>query len=76
MHNQLSFTYGRTIGRTTELFVGPTLNLSTANTTEANDTYIPWEPIAPSWAFFDKTVNTPREINYAFWVGAKAGIRF
>jgi hypothetical protein len=76
MHNQLSFTYGRTIGRTTELFVGPTINLSTANTTEAGDTYIPWEPIAPSWVFLDKTVNTPRETNYAFWVGAKAGIRF
>ena len=76
MHNQLSFTYGRTIGRTSELFVGPTLNLTAAKTTEADDTYIPWEPIAPSWAFFDKTVNTPRQTNYAFWVGAKAGIRF
>ncbi len=76
VHNQLSFSYGRTIGRTAELFIGPTLNLSTGNTAEASDRYIPWEPIAPSWAFFDKTVNTPGETNYAFWVGAKAGIRF
>jgi hypothetical protein len=76
MHSQLGLTYGRKFGRTTELFAGPTLNFSTANTSPAEDTYIPWEPIAPSWAFLDRTLNTNGQVNYAVWFGVKGGIRF
>lgn len=76
MHSQLGLTYGRKVGRTTELFAGPTLNISTANTAPSEDNYIPWEPVAPSWAFLNRTLNTNGQVNYAFWVGAKAGIRF
>lgn len=77
MVNQLGFTYGMRLGDFAEWFVGPTLNLSVAHTETAEDGYIPWETIAPGWAFVDQTYQTGgHQTNYAFWLGARGGLRF
>lgn len=77
LNNQLRVLYGFELGNFAELFVGPTLNLSVSHTHPADDVYIGWEPIAPSWAFFDRTYdNTYHDVNYALWVGLRGGIRF
>jgi len=77
MNNQLRISYGIGLGNFAELFIGPTLNLSVAHTHPADDVYIPWEPIAPDWAFVDMTYeSTYHQLNYAFWIGLRGGIRF
>ncbi len=77
MVNQLGFTYGMHLGDFAEWFIGPTLNLSIAHIENAEDSYIPWEPIAPQWTFTDQTYQEGNHLaNYAFWIGFRGGLRF
>lgn len=77
MHNQLGFTYGMKLGNFAEWFIGPTINLAIAHTETAEDSYIPWEPIAPGWTLTDHTYQEGgHQANYASWIGFRGGIRF
>jgi len=77
LYNQLGVTYGMQLGNFAEWFIGPTLNLSIAHTETAEDSHIPWEPIAPDWSFTDQTYQAGgHQTNYAFWLGFRGGIRF
>ncbi|HKK62249.1 MAG TPA: hypothetical protein VJ951_06805, partial [Bacteroidales bacterium] len=64
-HNQLSATIGMPLGNFAEAFVGPTFNVAAAHTYSLLDSSIPWEPIGPDWAFFDRTYNSGWETNVA-----------
>lgn len=75
-HNQLSVTFGRDLGNSAAFFVGPTLNVAVAQTAAYVDSFIPWEPLSPNWAFFDRTYNFRNQTNVAIWIGVKGGIRF
>ncbi|MFC2089218.1 hypothetical protein ACFLT1_00470 [Bacteroidota bacterium] len=75
-YNQLAVSYGRSLGGIVEFFVGPTLNVSIAHAEPVLDTFIPWKPIAPGWAFLDRTYNTYNQTNVAIWIGVKGGLRF
>lgn len=75
--NQLGLTYGMSLGGNVEWFIGPTINLSIARIEAVEDSYIPWEPLAPSWNFSDVTYdNGGKETNYATWLGFRGGLRF
>jgi hypothetical protein len=77
MVNQLGLTYGMSLGGKVAWFIGPTLNLSIAQTEAVEDTYIPWEPIAPEWTFTDQTYQAGgHQTNYATWLGFRGGLRF
>jgi hypothetical protein len=75
MHHQLRLAYARDLGFA-DVFVGPTLNLTTAHSHPADDIYIPYNPIQPDWAFYDVTYDNYHETNIAFWAGIRGGIRF
>ncbi len=75
-YHQMAVSYGRALGGIAEIFIGPTLNVSVAYTDPVFYTDIPWDPIAPKWAFFDRTYNTYNQTNVAIWVGLKGGMRF
>lgn len=77
MVNQLGLTYGMSLVDNVEWFIGPTINLSIAHIEDSEDSYIPWEPMAPSWNFTDVTYTRGgRDTNYATWLGFRAGLRF
>ncbi len=77
MINQLRLIYGMQLGDFAEWYIGPTLNLSIAHTETAEDRDIPWESLAPGWAFVDETYQEGTHLtNYAFWVGLRGGLRF
>jgi len=76
VYNQLRASFAFKMGDRFVVFAGPTLNVAEAFTYDAYDLDIPWNPIAPSWAFYDRTYNNRSEYNLAIWLGLRGGIRF
>jgi len=56
------------------LFVGPTLNVTVAET-NPDIGYLPWQEIGPNWAFFNKTYNNVAQTNIRMWIGIMGGVR-
>lgn len=75
-YTQLNPSFGMSLGNVADFFIGPTLNVAVAaNVDPSYDYYIPWDPIAPTFAF-DRTYHSHMDVNVAIWVGLKGGLRF
>ena len=56
------------------LFVGPTFNVSVAET-NPDIGYLPWHEMAPNWAFFNRTYENVPKTNVKMWIGIMGGVR-
>jgi len=56
------------------LFVGPTFNVSVAET-NPDIGYLPWHEIGPNWDFFNRTYNNVSQTNVKMWIGIMGGVR-
>jgi len=56
------------------LFVGPTFNVSVAET-NPDIGYLPWHEMAPNWAFFNRTYENVPRTNVKMWIGIMGGVR-
>jgi hypothetical protein len=56
------------------LFVGPTFNVSVAET-NPDIGYLPWHEIGPNWAFFNRTYDNVARTHVKMWIGIMGGVR-
>ncbi len=72
--NQFRVLFNYTPNNHTDLFIGPTLNVSVAET-NPDIGYHPWHRIGPNWAFYQHTSGNAGMTNVRIWVGITGGIR-
>jgi hypothetical protein len=56
------------------LFVGPTFNVSVAET-NPDIGYLSWHEIGPNWAFFNRTYDNVSRTHVKMWIGIMGGVR-
>lgn len=72
--NQLRVLFTFNPSDRVSLFVGPTFNVTVAET-NPDIGYLPWNKIGPNWAFFNRTYDNVARTNVKMWIGIMGGVR-
>lgn len=74
LYNTLKFLYGWKIGKSLSFHLGPTFNVSVANTNPELGV-LGWNQIPP-YSFYEYTSSNYNQTNVQLWVGIQASIHF
>lgn len=74
LYNSVKFLFGWNMENQVALHVGPTLNLSVANS-NPDFGVLDYRPISP-YAMFDHTSNNYRQTNLRMWIGVQGSVSF
>jgi len=74
LYNSLKFLFGWRVDDKVDLHIGPTFNVSVANTNPSFGV-LEWNEIAP-YSFYNHTSNNYNQTNVQMWVGIQGSISF